>query len=108
MSLAKELKSIDDVLRANLNRRDNLAKHVRKHNANIIHYGHKIKKKQRLLAELEEKTYAAVAALTDDTEREQAILKKAKSLLADAQREVVIRMEELGLDDIDNQPQHGP
>lgn len=98
MSVANELKSIDDVLRAKLNRRDRLAKHVRKHKANIIHLGNKITKKQKALDVLTESTYSSVEGWTDDVETEQATLKRAEALLADANKEVAVRLEELGLD----------
>jgi len=95
MSLHQDLKQIDDILRARMNRRDNLSKHVRKHHANIKHWTHQQGKLDKRLQELEETTRRRIANLTDDIEKEEHTLAKAETLRDTAEKEVNERLEEL-------------
>lgn len=91
-----DLKNIDDVLRAAMNRRDRLTKSVNKHARQVVFCESKIKKALKKLDQLSEDTAENVAGWTDNITLHEDYKIKATSLLEVAEMEVNTRLDELG------------
>ena len=103
MSLHKELKAIDPVLRAAYNRRADHKKQVRKHRANKIKWAQDIVTLQERLEKLTESTWRKVERLTDRISTEEVTLVAAIALHREAEEAYETRLTELGaigLDDL--------
>lgn len=96
MSLHKELKGIDEILRAAMTRRDRARKAVNKHVGKGRAITRKIQKAQQALADLEESTAENVAAWTDDFALHEEYTAKARDLFEQAEAEVNQRLDDLG------------
>ena len=103
MSVHKELKALDQPLRAAVNRRDHLKKEVLKHRRNIEHWNRKIEKVKKDHEESTEQMWGKVEQYTDKIDKEEDILPKAEALYHEAKEAVEKRLMELGALGIDRQ-----
>ncbi len=95
MSLHHDLRSIDDELRGLMNRRDRLRKECNKHHNRVQKNTSRIKKADVALEALRNKTAEDTAMWTDAILLSEDYIIKSKKLLAIAEKEVDVRLDEL-------------
>ena len=98
MSLHRELKGIDEILRAAMTRRDLARRAVNKHVGKSQAIERKIQKSQKALEDLQESTAENIAKWTDDLMLNEDYTTLARGLFDQAEAEVNQRLDDLGAD----------